>query len=238
VRKGATDKRKVCLFVYYSGHGFQVNGMTAGKTTNSCDLDLDRNIRKLAIRANPFVIGVLDCCREIPDITKKGSEQIPDKIAGQFCLVHAVGPSKSAVVVRNSVLSEVTGEFLQVMKNAKLTFPACIHSWAKNHKTVELIDKCTCEIKFSKDATIPTALMTTRSSNLDEWSIEDVCSWFSSLHLTRDYSISLQENGIDGAALRSVIHEHVTWKEIGIAAMIGGDIAKIKRALKEQKIIV
>jgi len=209
--------------------------MTTVKTINSCDLDLEFKIRKLAIRANTFVIGFLDCCREIPDVTKKGdSEKIPDKVAGQLCLVHAVAPAKSAVAARNRELSEVTGEFLQVMKNAKLTFPSCIQAWAKQHKTVELIDKCTYEIKFVANSTLPPSHMISRSSNIEEWSVEEVCSWLSTLHLSHDISITFRNQNIDGTAFKSVLEGDLTWKEIGIELL--GDIGKIKKALREQKL--
>jgi len=201
-------------------------------------LDLEIKIRKLAIRPNSFVVGILDCCREIPDSTMKGtSEQIPEKISGQFCIVHAVGPSKRALSVRGSVdgLSEVTRDFLHVMNNSKLTFPSCIQSWAKSHPTVELIDKCQFEIKFSDNAVLPSSLVTSRPSNVDNWSEEDVSTWFSSLNLSHDYSVKLKSEHIDGSAFKSIIDGFLPWKDIGIETV--GDIAKIKRALHEQKIV-
>jgi len=236
-KKTVAAKQKICFFVYYSGHGFQVNGMTAGKTISSFDLDLELKIRKLAIRPNTFVIGVLDCCREIPEIVKKGNaEQIPEKVAGQFCIVHAVGPSKSAVAVRNNVvgLSEVTGEFLNVMKNARETFPSCIQIWAKKHKTVELVDKCIYEIKFSPQAALPSSLATARPADIGEWTQDDICAWIANLNLSRDYSIFFRRENIDGAAFKTVLSGDLTWKDIGIESV--GDIGKIKKMLREQKL--
>jgi len=237
-KKVVTAKQKICLFVYYSGHGFQVNGMTSGKTISGSDLDLELKIRKLAIRPNSYVVAVLDCCREIPEIVKKGnSEAVPDKVAGQFCIVHAVGPSKSAVAVRNSVvgLSEVTGEFLNVMKNARETFPSCIQTWAKKHKTVELVDKCIYEIRFSPTAALPTSLASSRPADIGEWTLDDVCEWIANINLSRDYSIFFRKQSIDGGAFKTVLSGDLTWKEIGIESV--GDIGKIKKVLREQKLM-
>ena len=89
------------LFIYYSGHGLIVNGMTVGNTVNGTQFDLEIRIRKLALYTNVFVISLLDCCREAqnqPVITKgSGNENIPEILPGQIVIIHAVGPTKKAV---------------------------------------------------------------------------------------------------------------------------------------------
>jgi len=234
----ASQKKKVAFFIYYSGHGLIVDGMTVGNTTLGIRVPLEANLRKLAIRPNSYVISLLDCCREVqrtPVVTKGQGDSVPEKIAGQYCIIHAVGPSKSAVAVRKSVkdLSEVTKDFLQVMNSAKLTFPACLQQWAKAHATVELVDKCSYELQLTPNTVLPADMVS--MPPLREWTQEHVCLWLKSLHLSRDFTAEVKEESIDGSSLASIFANHITWKEAGLP-VTGGDLAKIKEAVSRQKL--
>jgi len=88
-------------------------------------------------------------------------------------------------------------------------------------------------MQFKVNEALPPALAS-RPSSLENWSQEDVAAWFATLKLSCDYSLKLREGRIDGGAFSSVIEGYLTWNQIGIAL---GDEGKIKKALKEQKII-
>src|SRR4051812_18506985 len=60
-------------------------------------------------------------------------------------------------------------------------------------------------------------------SKVNDWSVEDVISWMKSLKLSKDYSNTIEENGVDGSAL--VILTEDDWKSMGITAV--GDRRKI-----------
>ena len=84
------------------------NGMTIGATIGLSKFNLESTVRKLAAFPNSFVISLLDCCREAQrgDVTTKGGDTaLPEKIAGQFAIVHAVSPNKAAVATRGGPTS-------------------------------------------------------------------------------------------------------------------------------------
>ena len=141
--KKTCSMEKAAFFIYYSGHGQLVNGVTKGFTTTGEPIDLEDLIRRIANYANTYVVGFLDCCRETPAVETKGSMEVEEKTSGQICIIHAVGPKKKAVAVATtSGRSYVTDQFLNVMHTTKQTFPSCISKWAKRHPTLELLDKC------------------------------------------------------------------------------------------------
>jgi hypothetical protein len=72
----ATYKSIALIFVYYSGHGTIRGKETYGHTIDYKPIAIESFIRKLARRANVFVIGLLDCCR-IEEPTK--GITLPDK---------------------------------------------------------------------------------------------------------------------------------------------------------------
>ena len=134
---------KSAFFVYYSGHGQIVNGVTKGFAITGEPIDLEDLIRCIANYSNTYVVGLLDCCREIPTVETKGSVEVVEKTFGQLCIIHAVGPKKKAVSLATSTgRSSVTDQFLSEMESTQQTFPSCISRWAKGHPTIELIDKC------------------------------------------------------------------------------------------------
>lgn len=72
----ATYKSIALIFVYYSGHGTIRGKETYGHTIDYKPIPIESFVRKLARRANVFVIGLLDCCRM--DEPTKGLT-MPDK---------------------------------------------------------------------------------------------------------------------------------------------------------------
>jgi len=235
-RQLGNSNQRGLFFVYYSGHGSIIDGLTVGHTTHNFDVPLEARVRKLTIYANSYVVAFFDCCREVtgtPISTKGGPiEAVAQKLAGQLCIVHAVAPTKKAVTVRSQTgVSEVTQSFLSVLRQAKQTFPSCIQQWAKGHRTVELIDKCPFEVQLTKEQTeMPESL---NLPPLAEWTCNDVANFMHTLNLTQDYSTHVHNNGIDGSALNAIVEGEMTWQEAGFTAV--GDIAKLKKGLKAHK---
>ena len=100
----AKTKEKALFFIYYSGHGSIMDGMTYAHTTHNSSIPFESKVRKLTMYPNTYVVSLLDCCREVQhQLTSKGmQDEIPEKVPGQLCLIHAVGPTKKAVAVRDS----------------------------------------------------------------------------------------------------------------------------------------
>ena len=100
-------KEKSLFFIYYSGHGALISGKTVGYTLTEDELHIEDAVRRLASYKNTYVIALLDCCREVQLVAKGGNDTLVST-AGQFCIIHAVGPTKKAVSVRaTSGVSEV-----------------------------------------------------------------------------------------------------------------------------------
>ena len=91
------SKKKAIFFVYYSGHGSLIDGMTVGHTVIDQQIDIEKRVRKLAAYPNTYVIALFDCCREIGNLQAKGLSEKPEKVAGQLFVIHAVGPTKKAI---------------------------------------------------------------------------------------------------------------------------------------------
>ena len=99
----AKGKQKALYFVYYSGHGALVDGMTVGYTNSEEVIELERNVRRLALYCNSYVIALFDCCRHIHLQTRGGQADDPlSKLEGQLYMIHAVAPGKSAVSRRSA----------------------------------------------------------------------------------------------------------------------------------------
>jgi len=247
-------KQKALMFIYYSGHGTLIDGVTVGNTLQGTKFDLETQVRKLAIYSNMYVVGLFDCCRSIAPMQSKGAEAVPEKVVGQLCIIHAVAPSKSAITQQTGN-SEVTKSFLQLLRTSNDTFPSCVSKWAKSHKTVEIVDKCLYEVGLkappctaaetpekqqteapsatSEKQQVPETKSASKQPSLEaaqQWTVADVCSWLKSLSLANDITPVAQEQGIDGSVLQMIIKDEM-WKDFGIKAM--GDVIKIKKAWQQ-----
>jgi len=121
------------------------------------------------------------------------------------------------------------------MKTSTHTFPSCLSLWAKKHPTVELVDKCIYEIQFHESQTLP-ADIGNFPTKLEEWNIDHITTFFHGLSLSHDYSFKLQQNGVAGDVLALACEgKQVSFAEIGIEKI--GDVARIKKALSEKKLI-
>jgi len=54
---------KVLIFIYYSGHGFEQDGLTHGYNLDGSLFDLENRVRVLSKFANTTVVAVLECGR-------------------------------------------------------------------------------------------------------------------------------------------------------------------------------
>jgi len=134
------NQTKVAAFIYYSGHGFLVNGQTVGVTVSGDRFSLEEKLRKMSTRTNCLLMGLFDCCREIPNEGTKGAVQA--KTRGRLILIYAVGPGESATTRTDPTgMSKVTRDFLKVMDSSVGPFPECIESWRWSYQTVELVEK-------------------------------------------------------------------------------------------------
>ena len=95
-KSSSNGKKKALFFIYYSGsHGTLIDGYTVGHTVMNQQIDIEKKARKLAAYPNAYVIALFDCCRETGFLQTKGSyESVPEKVAGQLFVIHAVGPTK------------------------------------------------------------------------------------------------------------------------------------------------
>src|SRR5690606_12743934 len=57
-RKLGKTKEKALFFVYYSGHGSIMDGMTDAHTTRDVRIPIEKQVRKLALFPNTFVISL------------------------------------------------------------------------------------------------------------------------------------------------------------------------------------
>jgi len=75
----AKQGQKKAAFIYYSGHGLLVDGVTVGISIFGNRFSLEQNIRKMSTRVNCLVIGFFDCCRDIPQELNKGNVEEKNK---------------------------------------------------------------------------------------------------------------------------------------------------------------
>jgi len=118
------------------------------------------------------------------------------KVRGQLALIHAAEIGRTAIGGPDG--SEVTRDFLNVMKQTALTFPTCNQNWAKNHKLAQFTDK----IKYEIPLKTGTALTSKIPENVSSWTSEHLIAWLQSIKV-RDIDkyireISNCENGYDG----------------------------------------
>jgi len=81
--------------------------------------------------------------------------------------------------------------------------------------------------------TTPTSPIITLPSNVQTWTIDEVCGWFEKLSLSKNYTTLLKTNGVDGDILVNELKTADDMKEIGITSF--GDIRKILRSNKIDK---
>jgi len=133
--------RKALFVVYYSGHGTFCDGHTFAHTITGEEINLDLHVKKLAARANSYVIGFFDCCRQI--IEKKGlpsqSEGAPSN--GQLYVIYGAAPGKAALAVQNDELSKATKMFMEHLKGKRdVTFPTSLMDWPAKSDGIEIVD--------------------------------------------------------------------------------------------------
>ena len=97
------ENQKALYFVYYSGHGALIDGKTVGYTNSEEVIELETNVRKLALFPNSYVVALFDCCRDIHQQTRGGQVEDPlPRYPGQLYIIHAVAPGKKAVSVKSA----------------------------------------------------------------------------------------------------------------------------------------
>jgi len=226
LRKNRLEGRKTAVFLYYSGHGFLVDGFTVGITLSGKEFSLEETIRKISLIPNSFVMSLFDCCRTIPPKDSKGKT---DLTTGQLHILHAVAPGKSALSRPEvNCLSEFTGEFLQRMKRSTESYPACVRPWLKYHKTAEYIDKS--KFEFALKICAKPGTIEIKRKNIDKWSPEDIADWFKSLNLSKDYTNDIISDGVDGAGICLIIDEDL-WTQYNI--LLKMDKTKITSAFRK-----
>jgi len=95
----------------------------------------------------------------------------------------------------------------------------------KPKNDVQLASSCP-PINLSS-TTLPTEIPSNLSVKMHEWSTEDLAFWFGTLKLSRDYSTSLKENGVDGDAF---VNDFTTKDDLKCIGIVIGDAGKILRA--------
>jgi len=217
-------------FIYYSGHGFLVNGKTMGLTISGKRFPLEEKVRNMCTRTNCFVIGLFDCCREIPDEGTKGSAAAQGHTRGQLLLIHAVGPGKFATTRKDANgLSDVTRDFLRVMESAQGTFPECIDQWRRHHQTVEIVEKALYQFHLKPETSPASGLSPIKAmpytKKFKEWLPHEIAEWTSTLNLTKSYSAIIMEHQIGGAGILAII-ELSAWISFGFDVKIDSLIIK------------
>jgi len=194
--KEFSSKGKAALYVYYSGHGLLVDGMTVACTVSGERFPIESKIRNLSTRPNCLVLSFFDCCLEIPPISEKGPKTVEEKTYGQLHIIHAVAPGKSAITRSDSNgLSEVTKEFLSFMEKTSMTFPANISAWTKHHKTVEAVDKMMWQFPLLPGTKAPQVANALPSDPFSKWEPHVVVEWLSTLNLRENYLETVINNG-------------------------------------------
>ena len=95
---------KVLFFVYYSGHGGEMDSMSIGYTLSGGIFEIEGYVRELAQYPNAFVIALFDSCREIESaqvLQSRGAREGIGKVGGQLYIIHAVAPTKKAISVKD-----------------------------------------------------------------------------------------------------------------------------------------
>jgi len=142
-----------------------------------------------------------------------------------------VGPGKSAIT-RSDVngLSEVTKDFLNIMRKAEYTFPSCVENWIKFHKTVEVINKMQFDFSF-KIGTLLQQKNLVPIKPIEDWDSYTVAEWMSHLRLSAEFNAQdIVNQNLDGAALM-VIFDDNSWKQFGFK--FETDVIKIKAGIKK-----
>jgi len=135
-----------------------------------------------------------------------------------------VGPAKSAVTrVEMDSLSEFTAEFLHVMEKAGDTYPTCVTSWLKYHKTAEVVAKMPFEFQLKLNTTLKSEIVLP-NKEFEEWTPEELVDWLNTLKLSKNYSTTFLNQRIDGSGL-TLIRERDLWKKYNISIQL--DIDKI-----------
>jgi len=227
------SKRKTAVYIYYSGHGLLVDGCTVGCSITGEKFPLEESIRRLVTRTNCLVLGFLDCCRQIPPKGTKG-KLVDEKTEGQLYLIHAVGPGKSATTRSDDVngLSDVTKDFLALMKKSNLTFPASIATWHKYHKTVEVVDKMKWQFPLLAGTLSPAQTVPLPTTPFESWEPHEIAEWLSGLKLRENYApvVTSERKQIDGATLKTIFEAN-EWDSFGF--IVDSDILKVKVAMKK-----
>jgi len=157
-----------------------------------------------------------------------------EKLLGEFCIIHAVAPKRSAVAINSTDgLSEVTKELLDVLQKATTTFPACIEEWAKNHRTVEVNIKSNNE--FQLITNFPPLTLTSKIPDcVSSWTSEHLIIWLQSIKVREidkyTNEISNCQNGYDGLWIWNRIDEP---NELAELFSMKADLGDVKLALKK-----
>jgi len=150
-------KSRGFIFIYYSGHGCQVDAETYGLDKSGKVFDLTLCIKKLLRIPNHFVIGVFECSRskslasETKSIVSVEIQQI-DNSNGQACVIFGSKSGDPAVGKPNEI-SLMTASFLQHLKKSRgnSTFPLCLQDWDFILTKGECVQWCNIQIDlFSK----------------------------------------------------------------------------------------
>jgi len=224
------QQTKIAVFIYYSGHGFLINGQTVGVTISGDRFSLEENVRKMSTRTNCLLMGLFDCCREIPNEGTKGAVQA--KTRGRLILIYAVGPGKSATTRTDPTgMSKVTRDFLKVMDSSVGPFPECIESWRWSYQTVELVEKAAFQF-YLKPAPIAIGPISfvPPDKKFIEWLPHEIAEWSTTLKLSKSYSNKIIQSKINGSGFMAIMEESA-WVEFGFDEPI--DNLAIKSAIKK-----
>jgi len=142
--------RKALFVIYYSGHGTCCSGHTYAHTVTSEEINLDLHVQKLASRANSYVIGFFDCCRNI--IEKKGlssqSVKAP-KTNGQLYVIYGTPLGHAALDIKNDELSKATKSFLEHLNGKQdVMFPSSLMDWQAKSDGIQIVDQAHLQVKI------------------------------------------------------------------------------------------
>jgi len=195
----------------------------------------------MSLFKNSLVMCLFDCCRQIQilnsptysQIPPKKEKEIPDDTTGQLHILHAVGPGKSSAITRAEVhgLSEFTEEFLQIMNNATEPYPSCLRSWLRHHKTAETIDRMKYLFALKIDSVSSIVKWVKPSKPFDDWNCYEIADWFLTLKLSKDYSRSVIDKGLDGSTISLLMDDESLWIVFDITLV--ADKVKIQSAYRK-----
>ncbi len=165
-------KSKGLYFIYYHGHGSEINESVCGYTTEGERIELEEFLKEMASYESTYVVAMLDCCRPkaFPEKTLEALslDKVPQEgLLGQLYIIQSPKSNNSFHCLDDHSVSplNITGSFIKHIRSASGSFPRNLDQWEHRKEVIDLrTDALFFRTSFSPDKSPPRRLATLSSS--------------------------------------------------------------------------